>query len=631
MSCSFKKVLQIFNFKNIVLVFVFGVFSLQSVQALEISEIMYDPAGADDYREYIEVHNENKDPINLENVVLYKKSKPLQIKAFQDLSNPLLLGNEYAIIVDDGNKFLSFYPDLIGKVKIYVSAFNSILNSSGGETLELQLNGQTLFSSGYSPTSKANGTGKSLNRVSGAWAVLNPTPGAAGEGQDNSPIIYPTPDTTSTSTTTDTSNENTNQNNNTQNTSSSSTNTTASTTTKTNSTSTTQSNTNTSTNISNSSSNTSSSNSSQNSVAGSQSTLVPANNYISNRAYTLGDLSLSVPREMETVAGQNTEFNVKILDGKKLPVKDNIFWSYGDGSEGRGATTSHRYLSQGVYTAFVEADMPNGYGVSEIKVKVYNPDISITKVNNEINGMGDSVKSSVTIKNNSNNNLNIGNFILSMDQGIFKLSRQLLLPAKSELILNGDTLGFKKASNVKLLFSDNTFLTQYTEPINNFKNSSFDMVQQIKNNTLPTTTINIVSATSSNSALSNSNLEAVLANYNVVNNSLKDSNTIKIDSVFNNDIKNQNVVKLENTLIKNSKDIKLVTITNKNTENGKTSTKRFISQVALDKDVQKSKDYKNNNPNPNPNIKPTTQQPSSSKSVKTVDTNIKKWFYWIYE
>jgi hypothetical protein len=60
--------------------------------------------------------------------------------------------------------------------------------------------------------------------------------------------------------------------------------------------------------------------------------------------------------------------------------------------------------------------------------------------------------------------LNIGGFIISADQGMHKLSRFLILKAKSEIKIDGRVLGFAKLTNVKILSAYNTIITTYLIP-----------------------------------------------------------------------------------------------------------------------------------------------------------------------
>jgi hypothetical protein len=173
-----------------------------------------------------------------------------------------------------------------------------------------------------------------------------------------------------------------------------------------------------------------------------------------SRSYSLGDIGMLTPREINTVVGADTEFFIKPIDSKKNVISTNTYWSYGDGSEGYGTSTKHRYQNAGEYTAVVESEISNAYGIERINVKVLNPDIKISEVGENF----------IKIKNNSDEELNIGGFIISADQGMHKFSRFLILKAKSEIKIDGRVLGFAKLTNVKILSAYNTIITTYLIP-----------------------------------------------------------------------------------------------------------------------------------------------------------------------
>jgi hypothetical protein len=99
-------------------------------------------------------------------------------------------------------------------------------------------------------------------------------------------------------------------------------------------------------------------------------------------------------------------------------------------------------------------------------VNIVSPNIEISEVENSADG------ASVTIKNNSDDEIDIGGFVLSMNLGFFKLSKHLIILPNSEIRLSGETLGFKRADNVRLLFENNTEVTRFNanKSLSNFTN-----------------------------------------------------------------------------------------------------------------------------------------------------------------
>ncbi len=381
--------------KKIVLSIIF--LNISFVSAQEISEIMYDPVGSNTGKSWVEVYNNTSNSINLINYKFFEGNVNHSISIYSSYTNPggnVILPGEYAVIVDNPVTFLSAYSNFSGK--LFDSSFSL---SQTGDTLSLKTGSPltVIFTTNYVSNVNANGTGGSLNYINNSWQVYEQTPGAS------STLIF-------------VSNSNDN-----------STTTTNSTTT-----STTTTNNNTG---------------SANSLVSSYAAYTSSG---SNR-FILGDLKMLVPREINTVVGAETEFFVKNIDSKNTIIKANTYWSFGDGSEGIGSTTTHRYQNVGVYNAFIESEVSNSYGVDRIIVKVENPNIEISDVQDNY----------VELYNKSDIELNIGRFTIASDQGLYQLSRMFIINPNSKVKVDGRVLGFSKLTNVRLLSAYNTFVTKY--------------------------------------------------------------------------------------------------------------------------------------------------------------------------
>ncbi len=173
------------------------------------------------------------------------------------------------------------------------------------------------------------------------------------------------------------------------------------------------------------------------------------------KTFTFGDLALLSPRDVIGVAGGATEFWVKAIDSKNNSLISNVVWSFGDGSGASGATTSHRYVYPGSYIGTIDVETNLVYGFERVNVKIVSPNLAISEVLNTSDG------SSITIRNNSDDEIDIGGFVLSMNTGFFKLSKHLIIPPLSDIKLSGETLGFKRADNIRLLFENNAEVTRY--------------------------------------------------------------------------------------------------------------------------------------------------------------------------
>ncbi len=170
-----------------------------------------------------------------------------------------------------------------------------------------------------------------------------------------------------------------------------------------------------------------------------------------HRTYVLGDLKMITPKDVWTVAGADTEFFVKSINSKNKTLPVTTYWSYGDGAESYGASTTHRYYNKGKYIAFVEVQLPSAYGSERINVHVALPDVIIKEVGEDY----------IIIKNNNEEDLDLGGFMINSDQGYYILPRHLIIAKKSELIIDGRIFNFQRLSNVKILSPNQDIISKY--------------------------------------------------------------------------------------------------------------------------------------------------------------------------
>lgn len=167
----------------LILVILFSFSPLQSFAAVSISEVMYDPSGADDGHEWIEVYNSGAS-FDLSKWKLFEGGTNHGISAYAGGSNVPTGG--YAVLVDSPSKFLADWPSFSGQ--IFDTVFSGGLNNTNGETLILRNDSLSdVDSVTYSSTLGANGDGNSLQKVGSSFTASSPTPGSAvGAGSDGS-------------------------------------------------------------------------------------------------------------------------------------------------------------------------------------------------------------------------------------------------------------------------------------------------------------------------------------------------------------------------------------------------------------------------------------------------------------
>jgi len=153
-----------------------------------INEIMYNPAGSDKEREWIEIFNNGEVSVDLSNWKFYEGGVNHKLNLIQ--GSPMLLPKSYAIITN--GKELKDFPDFTGT--LFRASFS--LNNRGEEiTLK---NGDLIIDSvTYNSAWGADGDGKSLQRINvdgesnnpQNWAADLPTPSSQNQfSQSPSPL-----------------------------------------------------------------------------------------------------------------------------------------------------------------------------------------------------------------------------------------------------------------------------------------------------------------------------------------------------------------------------------------------------------------------------------------------------------
>jgi len=145
--------------------------------AVYISEIMYDPAGSNTSRRWVEIYNDTSSPINLVGWKFYEDKTNHGITS--SIDSPLgtsVVAGSYAIIADNPKQFLVEYPSYAGVV--YDTAFS--LPVSGTDyhiALKESSTGQEISPVDYNPSIGGSNDGSTVSRIDGVWVHSNATPG----------------------------------------------------------------------------------------------------------------------------------------------------------------------------------------------------------------------------------------------------------------------------------------------------------------------------------------------------------------------------------------------------------------------------------------------------------------------
>lgn len=166
--------------KKIILIFLFIFFSyFHIVNALEITEVMYDVEGTDTDREWIEIYNNQENSIDISTYKLFEANINHGLTLVQGEKN--LSKGSYAVIVQNKDKFKIDYPSFSGI--IFDSSFSL---SNEGEIFSIKDgNLNVLDQVNYNVDMGANGDGKSLQKINNTMQSAIPTPGAMNTGTIN--------------------------------------------------------------------------------------------------------------------------------------------------------------------------------------------------------------------------------------------------------------------------------------------------------------------------------------------------------------------------------------------------------------------------------------------------------------
>ncbi len=139
-----------------------------------VSEIMYNPAGSDDGREWVEAQNIGEASIDISGWRFFEGNANHKLLIVQ--GNTYLQPGGFAVLASNPSAFLLDFPGFAGT--LFDSSFS--LNNTSGETLALKDGkGVVVSEVNYKPVWGAGGDGNSLQLISGSWIASAPTPGKA--------------------------------------------------------------------------------------------------------------------------------------------------------------------------------------------------------------------------------------------------------------------------------------------------------------------------------------------------------------------------------------------------------------------------------------------------------------------
>jgi len=168
---------------------------------IQITEVMYDPAGSTTGREWVEVQNISESSIDFTNWKFFEANVNHGI-ASTTIEHITIEPQEFVVITTDRSKFLVDFPSFAGK--IFKSSF-SLSNSGENIAFKAESSGAIVDQYLYDVTLGGAGDGNSLQKNGLTWLAALPTPGLTNTSSGSGGIGGSTSTTTATTTPTATS------------------------------------------------------------------------------------------------------------------------------------------------------------------------------------------------------------------------------------------------------------------------------------------------------------------------------------------------------------------------------------------------------------------------------------------
>jgi LPXTG-motif cell wall-anchored protein len=170
--------------KYIILCVVFFSWVQYAHAALQITEIMYDPKGANAGHQWIEIYNPDDNPVSIDNMWRFNDGS----SHYMNDKNVFTIDpSSFFILTGDKDTFLADHPSFSGLV-----IDTSMSLDKDGDTVSLLKDKTVVVEATYVSSIGGSQNGDSLQNINGTWTESLPTPGVANETTPQAPAI-PTP------------------------------------------------------------------------------------------------------------------------------------------------------------------------------------------------------------------------------------------------------------------------------------------------------------------------------------------------------------------------------------------------------------------------------------------------------
>lgn len=373
-------------------------FCQTALAQISISEIMYDVSGSDSGREWVEITNGGIDSVTVATSTwkFFEDGTNHNLSLFQ--GSVVIPAGGFAVIADNPAKFLADWPQFGGTI------FDSVFSlGNTGEAVAIKSDTSTVVDEvAYVSSAGGAGDGNSLQKVSGAWTALAPTPGAVnqnGQNQDsegregNFPVATTTTDTTSDE-----------------------------------------------------------DNSSSVSISSSDSgkTNWPVEPQIISR----------IVGPYVAIAGADVVFKGEAVGLDKKPIKNiRYLWNFGDGSTKEGESVMHAYNFPADYVVILEVSSGYLEGSSRVRIKIISADIVISEV---VAGFGGKIE----LVNNTPQELDLSWWRIRSGNHFFTLPKNTKMLSAGRLPLSAAVMGFPVSDmDVALLYPNGSLAYQFIKSV----------------------------------------------------------------------------------------------------------------------------------------------------------------------
>lgn len=162
------------------------------------------------------------------------------------------------------------------------------------------------------------------------------------------------------------------------------------------------------------------------------------------------DLKISIGRNRRISINTPIDF---ILRHNKEGVEEfndsdlHVSWSFGDGNSGRKTKADNVFYNPGEYNIIATAFDSNtsNQAVSRTKVYVVEPVLIIN-----LHNRGKTVD--IMLKNDNNEEINVGGFVIKSAESSFKIPKDTIISAKKHIIFSNITTGIETFENLSLYY-----------------------------------------------------------------------------------------------------------------------------------------------------------------------------------